>query len=234
MTFCEENYNANFFQIRRVVGNLFFQRDVPVRNVDELAPQVMILFSHGAPHDGAPVRLFGYMDQIHGAFFESEIPLQGVAFRACKNHVGPIGPSSVAAGDDMINGEVLAREPFSAILACEIVSLVDVPSVEFHIMLGIFPIAPKEDHFRHEEFEMRGVDEIALSIPGHILPCFKVKHVVFVRDHSRQVLIKKAKGAFGRTHMNGKPVLVQNKDISIKDLCHLSSQEGRKNFTLIP
>jgi hypothetical protein len=62
---------------------------------------------------------------------------------------------------------------------------------------------------------MRGVDEIALSIPGQILPCFKVKYVVFVRHHARHVLIKKAKGAFGGTHMNGHPVLVQDKDISL-------------------
>ena len=96
----------------------------------------MVLLDKRTIHQHAPMGFARLAHGIHGAFFRKAIAFVRVALNAGKHHILPVGLCAAAAGNNVVNRQLIARKDLAAILAGEIIALINVAPVEFDVMLG--------------------------------------------------------------------------------------------------
>ena len=94
---------------------LIAQLDIPVREIDEVLPEIMLGNNKGNLHEWPPLWSLRFADQAHVRFTRKPVAFARIARDAGANHVFPSrGPAAVAR-DDVIQIKVTPIEEFATV-----------------------------------------------------------------------------------------------------------------------
>src|SRR5207247_5000278 len=132
---------------------LIAQLDIPVREIDEVLPKIMLGRNKGNLHEWPPLWSLRFADQAHVRFTREPVAFARIAGDARADHVFPSrGPAPVTR-HDMIQIKLAAIEELAAVLAGVLVSLKYVVPSELYVLLRQ-PIEHKQhDHPRDPDLE---------------------------------------------------------------------------------
>jgi hypothetical protein len=135
---------------------LVAQFDVPVREINEVFPEIVLGRSKGDLDKRPPLWSLRFADQAHVCLTREPVALARIARDAGANHVFPSRRPAPVARHDMIQIKVTPIEEFATVLAGVLVALKYVVSGEFHFLLRK-PIEHKQhDHPRDLDLERDG------------------------------------------------------------------------------
>src|ERR1044072_1448683 len=96
---------------------LVAQFDVPVREVDEVLPEIVLRGRKCDMHERPPLRSLRFANQAHVRFARKTVAFARIAPDTGANHVLPRGRSSTITRHDVIQVEFAAIENLAAVLA---------------------------------------------------------------------------------------------------------------------
>src|SRR6478609_27759 len=135
------------------VLELVAQFDVPVREIDEVLPEIVLGRSKGDLDKRTPLRPLRFADQAHVRFARKPVAFARIARNTGANHIFPSRCAAPVARHDVIQIKVTAIEEFATVLAGVLIALKHVVSGEFYFLLRK-PIEHKEhDHPRDPDLE---------------------------------------------------------------------------------
>src|SRR5437867_9848024 len=133
------------------------QFNVPVRQVKEMFPTVVIMQAEVDLHKRTPLRPLGLADEPHARFLRRAVGLFRIAGNAGADNILPRGWPAAVARNDMVQIQVSPVEHLAAKLAGVFVPLKNVVAGEFDFLLGQ-PIKDKQqDDARNANSEGEGV-----------------------------------------------------------------------------
>src|SRR5688572_33255910 len=89
-------------------GDVFAEFDVPVGEIEEVFPGVVVAHAQIYLHERAPLGTFGFADEMESGFGRSAVGFPGVTLDAGANDVFPSGRAAAIARDDVVEVEVAA------------------------------------------------------------------------------------------------------------------------------
>ena len=132
---------------------LIAQFDVPVREINEVFPEIVLGRSKCNLDKGPPLRSLRFADQGHVRFTRKPVALARIAGNAGANHVLPSRRPATVARHDMVQIKLAAIEELAAVLAGVLVSLKYVVARKFYFLLRK-PIEHKQhDYSRDADLE---------------------------------------------------------------------------------
>ena len=156
---------------RRLVA----QFDVPVREINEVFPEIVLGRSKSDLDKRPPLRSLRFADQAHVCFTWKLVALARVAWDAGANHVFPSGRPAPVAWHDVIQIEVTPVENLAAILAGVLVPLEYVVACEFDLFLWKPVEHEQHDHPRDTNLERnRGDRFMVRRARRQIAPAFEI------------------------------------------------------------
>src|SRR5205814_6406685 len=114
---------------------LIAQFHVPVREINEVFPQIVLRRSKSDLDKRPPLWPLRFADQTHVRFAREPITLARIASDARANNVFPCGHASAVAWHDVIQIKVAPVENLAAILAGVLVALEHVVTRELYLFL---------------------------------------------------------------------------------------------------
>lgn len=159
------------------------------------------------------MRASGRAAQVHPRLLGRAVALGDVALDAGQDDVFPRRASAARAGDDMINGEVLAGGTMAAILAGIAVAQIDIAPVEFDDARGHPMVTDEADDLGHEEAEGGSAHE-QITVRGDVLtqlaPGMIIMGLIIFGDDLGQVLHKEDDGPLDIADVNRGPISIKN------------------------
>src|SRR4029453_3582207 len=114
---------------------LVAQFDVPVRQINEVFPEVVLGCSKSNLDERPPFRSLRFTNQTHVRFPRKPITLSRVTRDAGANHIFPSRGAATVARDHVIQIKFATIEEVAAVLAGVLVSLKHVVPREFYFFL---------------------------------------------------------------------------------------------------
>ena len=145
-------------ELRRNLQRLIAQFDVPVREIDEVLPEIVLGRSKGDLDKRPPLWSLRFTDQTHVRFTRKPVALARIAWDAGANHVFPSRRPAPVARHDVIQIKVTPIEEFATVLAGVLVALKHVVSGEFYFLLRK-PI----EHKQHDHPRDRILNEMVVT-----------------------------------------------------------------------
>ena len=154
---------------------LIAQFNVPVREIDEVLPEIMLRRGKSDVDEGTPFWPLRLADQAHVRFTRQPVAFARVAGNARANHVLPCSRPSAIARHDVIEIELAAVKNLAAVLAGVLVALKHVVPGKFHFLLWK-PIENQEhNHPRDTNFERNRRDYLVIrSVCRQVTPAFEI------------------------------------------------------------
>src|SRR5256886_10623731 len=112
---------------------LIAQFNVPVREIDEVLPEIMLRRGKSDVDEGTPFWPLRLADQAHVRFTRQPVAFARVAGNARANHVLPCSRPSAIARHDVIEIELAAVKNLAAVLAGVPGALQHAPAGKFHL-----------------------------------------------------------------------------------------------------
>lgn len=205
------------------------QLDVPVGEIDEVAPAVVGLGVAGQMDKGSPLRFHRLADEFHAGFVRQAVALARVARDARTNDVFPCRLSAAIAGQHVIKIQILPVENLSAVLAGVFVPLEDVVTGEFDFLLRKSVKKHQHDDARNADFQINGVDHFVLRLAqGKIAPTLEIMRLELIfrirAHHLGVTLIEKHESAADSARIDSLPKTVQDENRFIEKRFHTSVQ----------
>jgi hypothetical protein len=200
---------------------LIAQFDVPVREINEVFPEIVLGRSKSDLDKRPPLRSLRFADQAHVCFTRKPVAFARIARDAGANHIFPGRRPAPVAWHDVIQIEVAPIEEFAAVLAGVLVALKHVVSGEFHFFLRKPIEHEQHDHPRDLDLERDGRNHFMIGrVRGQIAPAFEVVRRKVVRVIRRNNLgmpgIYKRKGAASRTDIHRLPEPVEHQNLTVQ------------------
>src|SRR5688572_8089195 len=152
----DEEWDAT--SLRRI----FPEFNVPVSEVEEVFPAVVMVQAHVDLYERPPLRTFGLADQAHARLERRAVGFLRVTLDARANDVLPCGGAAAIARDDVIKVEVLAIKNIAAVLAHIAIALEDIMAREFHFLLRHAVEQHEQNDTRNADAERDGVDALGM------------------------------------------------------------------------
>jgi hypothetical protein len=200
---------------------LVAQFDIPVRQIDEVLPEIVLGRSKRNLHKWPPLRPLRSTDQAHVRFARKAVAFARIARNTRANHVFPSRRPAPVAWHDVIQIKVTPIEEFSAVLAGVLVSLKHVVSGEFYFLLRK-PIEHKQhDHPWDPDLERDGRNHFMFGRGrGQIAPAFEIMLRKVIRVIRRNDLgvpsVYEGKGAASRTDVHRLPKPVEHQNLTVQ------------------
>jgi hypothetical protein len=137
--------------------------DVPIREVEEVFPTVVVGETEVDLDEGAPLGSFGFANELEAGLVRGAVGLVGVAGDAGADDVLPGSRAAAVAGDDVVEVEVFAVEGAAAVLACVFVAFEDVVPGERDFLLGETVEDQEENDTGDADLEGDGVDRLLVG-----------------------------------------------------------------------
>ena len=141
------------FRAKCFLRRIFAQLDVPVGEVNEVFPTVVLLQAEADLHERAPFRALGFAHEIHAGLVRRAVGLARVALDARAHDVFPSRRPAAIARDDVVQVQILAVKNVAAILAGIFVALKNVVTRELHFLFRQPVIHQKQDDARDADAE---------------------------------------------------------------------------------
>ena len=200
---------------------LVAQFDVPVCQIDEVLPEIVLGRSKRDLHKGPPLRSLRLSNQAHMGFARKPIAFARIARNTRANHVFPSRRPAPVARHDVIQIKITPIEEFAAVLAGVLVSLKDIVSGEFYFLLWK-PIEHKQhDHARNPDLERDGRDQFMIGrVRGQIAPAFEIvgRKVgrVIRRNNLGVACVYERKGTASRADVHRLPKPVEHQHLTVQ------------------
>ena len=117
-------------------GELVAQFNIPVSQVEEVAPGFRAVAGDLHIEEGAELGAFRFFHQLHAGLMGTTVALAGVAGDAGADHVFPRGRAALVPGDDVVKVKVLPILFVPAVLAGEGIPLKNVLAGQLHFLFG--------------------------------------------------------------------------------------------------
>ncbi len=134
------------------------QFDVPVGEVNEMLPTVMMVHGKVDLYERTPFGPFGLSDEVQGGLLGGAVCLLRIAFDAGADNVFPRGRAAAVARDDVVQVQILAFEDTPAILAGVLIALKNIVAGELDFLLGKAVINQEQDDARDADAKGNGAD----------------------------------------------------------------------------
>ena len=200
---------------------LVTQFDVPVCQIDEVLPEIVLGRSKSDLNKWPPLRPLRSADQAHVGFAREPVAFARIARNTRANHVFPSRRPAPVTRHDVIQIELAAIEEVAAVLTGVLVSLKDIVSGEFYFLLWK-PIEHKQhDHARNPDLERDGRDQFMIGrVRGQIAPAFEIVRGKIGRVIRRNNLgvprVYERKGAASRADVHCLPKPVEHQHLTVQ------------------
>lgn len=190
--------------------DVFAEFDVPVGEIEEVLPGVVVAHAQIYLHEGAPLGTFRFADQMQTGFLRGAVGFPGITLDTGANNVFPCGGAAAVARDDVIQIQVAAIKDFRAILTGIVVALEDVVARELHFFFRHAIEEAKQDDAGDADAEGNGVDAFRMRLViGEIVPLREVVGlegaVSVVEDDLCVAFEKQGQSAPGGADVNSLP-----------------------------
>ena len=202
-------------------ARLIAQLNVPVREIDEMLPEIVLRRSKRDLNKRPPLRSLGLPDQAHVCFTRKSVALACIAGDAGTNHVFPSRRSTSVARHDMIQIKLAAIEQLAAVLAGALVSLKYVVPGEFYFLFRKAIEHKEHDHPRDADLKRNRRDHFVVRrVRRQIAPAFEVVRRKIARVIRRNNLgvscVYEGQGAPCRADVHGLPEPVQYQNLTVQ------------------
>jgi len=199
---------------------LIAQFDVPVREVDEVLPEIVLWGRECDMHERPPLRSLGFANQAHVRFARKPVTFARIAGDTRANHVLPRGCSSPITRYDVIQIEFAAIENFAAVLASVFVALKHVVPGKFHFLFWKPIENQKHNHPRDANLERNRRDDFMVRRAcRQVAPAFEIMRHEIVRLIGRNDLgmsrVHQSEGATRRADVHRLPKAVKHQDLTV-------------------
>lgn len=151
------------------------QLDIPVREVEEVFPTVVVVGGDGDVDEGSPFRAFGLANELHADLMWEAVALFRVAGDAGTHNVFPCGQTAFFPGQDMIQIQFRAVEDDAAILTGIRIALEDIVTRELDFFFWKTVKKKEDDHPRDSHRERDRFDHFLLWLQvGKVAPTLKI------------------------------------------------------------
>ena len=158
-----------------VSTRLFTQLHVPVRDVEEMLPAIVILRPEIDLDERTPLRPLRFADEMHVRFQRRAIRLPGIARNARAHNVLPRRRAAPVPRDHMVQIQILPFKYLPAILAGVLVAFEDIVSRELHFFLRHAIEQHQHDHSRNPDAKRNGVNAFRVRLRlGNIVPLLEI------------------------------------------------------------
>src|SRR5258706_9217242 len=127
----------------------FTQFDVPVSQVNEVFPAVVLVQAETNLHEGTPLRPFGFADEVQARFLRRAISLECITIDTRANDVLPGGRAATIPRHNMVKIQIFPVKGLPAILACVLIALEDVMAGELSLFFSRIIIYQPGNKIRH-------------------------------------------------------------------------------------
>ena len=145
---------------------LIAQFDVPVREIDEVLPKVVLRCCKSNVDERPPFWPLRFADQTHVRFAREPVAFTGVAADTRANHIFPHGRPSAIARHDMIEIEFAAVKNLTTVLARVLVALEHIVASKFHFLLRKPIEHEKDNHARDPNLKRNRRDDFVVGRVG--------------------------------------------------------------------
>ena len=213
------------------LGTFFTQFDVPVGEIEEMFPTIVVRDPEIDLDKRPPFGAFGFAYQMDPGLVRRAVGLPGVARNAAADDVFPACGTSPVAGNDVVEVQILPVEEFSAILAGITIPLEDVVAGEFDLLFRKAVKHDQHDHSGNADFERNRVDALRMGcLLGEIMPLAEVVSLELAirsAEHHLGVTLKeKRKSPPCRADVDSLPEAVQDEDLLRKEITHAPESRG--------
>ena len=161
---------------------LVAQFDVPVCQIDEVLPEIVLRRGKRNLNKWPPLRPLGFTDQAHVRLARKPVAFARIARNTRANHVFPSRRPAPVTRHDMIQIKLAAIEQVSAVLAGVLVSLKHVVPGEFYFLLRKSVEHKQHDHPRNPDLKRNGRNHFMIGrVRGQIAPGFEIVRRKIVR-----------------------------------------------------
>ena len=172
----------------RLPLQILAQLDVPVGEVDEVLPAIVLVEAEIDLHERPPLRPLGLADEMHPGLLRRAIGLVRIALDARADNILPRGGSATVARDDVVEIQILAIENVAAVLAHVFVALKNIVPRELHFLLWHAIEHYEQDDAGNANAEGNGLDRFRVRFAqGKIEPLGEIigaKRAVFRGQNS--------------------------------------------------
>ena len=202
---------------------LIAQLDVPVGEIDEMPPALMLLAVERNVDKRSPFRTLRFANERHVRLVREPIAFARIARDARANDVLPRREAAFVAWQNVIEIQLLALENFSAVPTGVVVAFEDVVPGKLHFLLRQ-PIKKEEDDdARHPDFPRDGGDHLVLGLrrgDGKVEPAREIVRGEIVlligRDDLRVSLVEKGKSTTRRADIHRLPKAIEHQNLTVK------------------
>ncbi len=200
---------------------LIAQLDIPVSEIDEVLPEIVLGRSKRDLNKWPPLRPLGFADQAHVRFTRKPVAFARIARNTRANHVFPSRGTAPVAWHDVIQIKLAPIEAVAAVLTSVLVSLEHIMPREFYFLLRK-PIKDQQhDHAGNSDLERNGRDHFMLGrVRGEVAPAFEIVRRKIVGIIGRHNLgmpgIYERKGAASRADVHRLPEPVEHQNLTVQ------------------
>ena len=203
----------------------FSELNVPVREIKEVFPAVVVRHSKINLDERTPLGTFGLSNQMHAGFARGAVRFFGVTRDAGANDILPGSRASAIAGNDMVQVQILALEDLSAILAGIMIALEDVVARKLHFLFRHAVKQHQNDDAWDPDAERDSMDTFRVRLfIGEIVPFFEViglKRTIRSVQNDLSVAFKEqSESAPGGADINRLPEPVQDQNLLVEERAH--------------
>lgn len=158
------------------LSHVFAKFHVPVREIDEMFPTVVLLQAEIDLHERTPFRTLGFANETNAGFLRSAIRLARVALDAGADNVFPGCRAAAIAGNHVIEIQILAVKNFAAILAGVLVAFENIMARELHFLFRKVIEYGEQNHARNSDAKRNRADTFRMRfLLGEFVPLGKAE-----------------------------------------------------------
>jgi len=201
-------------KVPRAAGErtLVAQLDVPVGEIDEMPPALMLLAAERNVDERSPLWTLRFANERHLRLVGEPITFPRITGDARTNDVLPRREAAFVAWQNVIEIQLLALEHFSAVLTGVVVAFKDIVPGKLHFLLRQSIKKKKHDDARHPDFPRDGSDHLMLGLgsgDGKVEPAGEIVRgkvvLVIGRDDLCMSLVEECKGTTRRADIHRLP-----------------------------
>ena len=194
----------------RALAGVFPELDIPVRQIEEMFPAIVVLQTKVDLHEGTPFRPLGLADKVEAGLIWGAVGFECVAIDTGAHNVFPSGRPSAISRDNVIEVQVFAVKFLSAILTSIAVSLENIVPGKLHFLLRQTIKEDEQDDARDSDSEGDGMDALRMGLLlRKIMPLAEIERlegaVGTVQDDVGSPLKEQGQSAFGGADIDRLP-----------------------------
>jgi len=211
----------------------FSELNVPVREIKEVFPAVVVRHSKINLDERTPLGTFGLSNQMHAGFARGAVRFFGVTRDAGANDILPGRRTPAIARNDVVEIEVLSVASASAVLTSILVAFEDIMPGELHLFLRHVFVNQEQNHPGNANTKRNGADRFRMRfLLRNVLPLVEIvglEGAVLPIEHNLgMTLDQQRKCATCGAHVHCLPEPVQYQHMLVKDTAHCLPQLGGK------